>query len=433
MKPYKELRKRIERDKERKRETQEARRILHDDMDMVATYTNAVKAHKKINNAVSYKRSVQLFNDNCVIRITELLDALKAGRLPDVATDRECQIRERGKARTITPIRPEDRFIQHIISDNAITPMITPKLIRQNCANQTGKGTCFARDLVWIYLEAAKRLWGDDFCAWTFDFRNFFGSIRHRECTGILTDAFTDVRIINVSKEIIRSYELAKAKRRAAEGLITQEDLEKIRERLRTGQGVGICLGSQISQDMAISVPGPIDRHIKKTMPFFVRFADDGVVFWDSKEDLRRLQAECEEIARRHGLAFNTKKTAIVPIRKGFTFLKVHYRVVGSRTVDTMDRSGTVRMHRKLRKYRHLVDDGRMAMADVDQSLQSWTAHTTKTRRFHTLKAVKRLYNKLYKGGGQQCITTESPRGTASSEPAQQPTSGDGRKSTGSC
>ena len=75
---------------------------------------------------------------------------------------------------------------------------------------------------------------------------------------------------------------------------------------------------------------------------------------------------------RRARLRFNEKKTNIVPVRNGFTFLKIQYRVLPTgKVLKRLMIAGTVRMHRKLKKFRHLVDKGEMTMDDVYNSIQS--------------------------------------------------------------
>ena len=67
-------------------------------------------------------------------------------------------------------------------------------------------------------------------------------------------------------------------------------------------------------------------------------------------------------VCERLGLTFNSKKTRIVKMTKGITFMKIKYKIVGDRLVKKLSRSSIVRMRRKLKKFRKLVDNGKMKL-----------------------------------------------------------------------
>jgi len=70
------------------------------------------------------------------------------------------------------------------------------------------------------------------------------------------------------------------------------------------------------------------------------------------------------------GLKFNLKKTHITKVSKGFTFLKVRYRVTATgKIIKTLTRKGIVRMRRKLKKFRKKVDEGIMTLDNVYDSM----------------------------------------------------------------
>lgn len=78
--------------------------------------------------------------------------------------------------------------------------------------------------------------------------------------------------------------------------------------------------------------------------------------------------------------------------------MKIKYRVVCGKVIKTLTRSGTVRMRRKLKKFRGLVDRGRILMDDVFASMQSWLSHTKYARSYRTKKNMVNLYNNLFDG-----------------------------------
>lgn len=409
MKPYSELKRRIERDKARKAEARARLHAEHDGLDQIVTYGHWTKAILVSNRGSDFKRSVQVFNDKCILLMHDMIRKIRNGGLPDVATSKECWIRERGKARKITPVTVDDRSMQHVISDNALMPMLRRCVIRQNCANQRGKGTRDARQLLDRYLELAKRRWGSEIWVWTFDFRNFFGSIRHSECLRALRRLLDDERLIRLAMLIITSYQAKRLRESRKVGECSQDDFATGMDRLMHWEGAGICLGSQISQDMAITVPDPVDRLIKQSMPYYVRFADDGIVIWNNRDDLVQLMKACSETAAGIGLAFHPDKTQIRRAQQGFVFLKVRYVLAGRKTIKRLSRSSVVRMRRKLKKFRRLVGTGKMTADDAWMSLQSWMAHTRGTRSRSARKRMVRLYDELF--GGESNGLLQDPVG----------------------
>lgn len=163
----------------------------------------------------------------------------------------------------------------------------------------------------------------------------------------------------------------------------------------------GICLGSQVSQIMALAAPNKLDHFIKDIcgVKEYIRYMDDGIIFSDSKLFLRDLLDKMKEICNVLGLTFNTKKTRIVKVSRGFVFMKVRYRVTSAgKIVRTLTRAGIVRMRRKLKKFKKMVDSNKLTLDDVYNSMQSWLAHAKIALSYHTKKSMLKLYNQLFNG-----------------------------------
>ena len=161
---------------------------------------------------------------------------------------------------------------------------------------------------------------------------------------------------------------------------------------------VGICLGSQISQVMALLVPTDFDHFIKDKLglKFYVRHMDDGVILLNDKAELARIRDMLKEEAAKYGLTLQPKKTKIVKLTKGFTFLKVKYRISNGKTIKTLVRSGIVRMRRKLKKLSGLVGKTKVTKDDVYASVQSWAAHARTARSYHAVRNMMKLYEELF-------------------------------------
>lgn len=306
-------------------------------------------------------------------------------------------INERGKERIITPIIYYDRITQRVLCDNALVPCIGHSLIYDNGASTKGKGVDFARKRILHHLRKAVKQYGNDFYVLVFDFKSFFDSIEHSACYDVLNITFEDDRIVSATMDIIKSYPITEIKQEMPDCPERIKYINMIQE----NKGVGICLGSQISQVMALSVPNKVDHLVKDkwSVNGYERYMDDGVLIHKSKKFLQEVLTDIIEMAKSLGLKLNLKKTRIVKAAKGFTFLKVKYFVSNSgKIIRKLVRTGIVRMRRKLKKFKGLVDVGKMSLEDVYASMQSWLEHARIAKSYQTRKRMLKLYDELFGG-----------------------------------
>lgn len=394
---YKRIRARIERDKIRRKDTK--RNIIgeYDNFDNVITFQNYVDALCKCNKGVGYKYSTQEFNMTAIEQIHKIIQTIESGTVPSPNRLVKVVINERGKERIITPIIYYDRITQRVLCDNALVPCIGHSLIYDNGASTKGKGVDFARKRILHHLSKAVKQYGNDFYVLVFDFKSFFDSIEHSACYDVLNITFEDNRIVSATMDIIKSYPITEIKQEMPDCPERIEYINMIQE----NKGVGICLGSQISQVMALSVPNKVDHLVKDkwSVSGYERYMDDGVLIHKSKEFLQEVLADIIEMAKSLGLKLNLKKTRIVKAAKGFTFLKVKYFVSNSgKIIRKLVRTGIVCMRRKLKKFKGLVDAGKMSLEDVYASMQSWLEHARIAKSYQTRKRMLKLYDELFGG-----------------------------------
>lgn len=396
MNKYQRAKRRIARDKMLKAEKQQKVYGYTDDFDDIMKMQNFVDALRKCRKGVSWKGSVQSYTHNGIVEMTKARQSVLNGKLPALTSTRRIVLYERGKRREIVPIGIGDRMIQRTLCDNSLVPKFRSTLIYDNGASLKDKGVDFTRKRIMCHLTEAIREYGTDFYALTFDFKSFFDSIPHQTCLNVLNKNFTDQRIINLTMDIIRSYQLSTLK-----SITDEAERESMRQLIESNQLRGICLGSQISQIMALAVPNDLDHFVKDKcgVRHYIRYMDDGIILSDSKEYLHELYKGMKAVCDSLGLTFNDKKTKIVKVSKGFKFMKVRYRVTPSgKIVRTLAKSGIVRMRRKLKKFRKLVDRGEMTLDDVFNSIQSWLAHSDIANAYHARKNMLKLYNELFDG-----------------------------------
>lgn len=365
-------------------------------LENIITVANYIEALKSCRKAVGYKFSVQNYIAHGLFYIGQTINIIRSGKIPAVKNTEQVVISERGHKRVITPIRIEDRVTQRVLCDYVLVPLSEKKLIYDNGASVKGKGTDFSRRRVNEHIEAAKRKWGaDNVYVLKFDFKSFFASIPHAQCFRVLDELIEDKRIRDLIMGIIESYQLEDIKR-IKDPVLRDKEIKS----LLAHEKVGICLGSQISQIMAILVPNDFDHFIKDKLgiEFYVRHMDDGIILLNNKDELVRIREMLREEAAKYGLTLHPKKTRIVKLTKGFTFLKIRYHVSRGKTIKTLVRSGIVRMRRKMKKFIRMIGKTRLKPDDVYASVQSWAAHARAAQSYHAVKNMIQLYDELFDG-----------------------------------
>ena len=389
---------RIARDKAKRAEKKKIKNEKYNNMNTIFTLDHYFEAVNVCKKGVMWKATAQDYCRNAALMGINIIDTYKDGRIIPLQKTKKEIIRERGKERIITPIAFKDRVPQRMICDYSLVPLIEQTLIKNNCASMKNKGVSYARNEVEKYLKKATKLWGEDYYILITDFKNFFGSIPHATCRQVLEKLYDNPDMVDLVMEIIKSYQEFEI----INGDLPDEQKEVELQRVRNEESAGICLGSQISQMMALLAPNRFDHYIKDEMgvKMYIRYMDDCIVIHNDKEFLCELYNGMKEIANSLGLEFSEKKTKIVKITKGFKFLKIHYRLVeNNKIISTLDRTTVTRQRRKLKKFKVKYDNGEMTLDDIYNSMQSWLSHDTYAHNaYHADKNMKKLYNKLFDG-----------------------------------
>lgn len=396
MKKYQRARRRITRDRMERELKRNALYSDYDNFNKVITMQHMCESLKKCRRNVNWKGAIQDYTAHAIERMYTSYTSLHENKFPNSVSAHHMILNERGKLREIVPITIYDRIIQRVLCDYSLVPTFKNGLIYDNCASLQGKGVKFARDRIMNHLRCAIKKYGSDFYILTFDFKDFFGSIQHSLCLNELNKIFNDERIKRLTMTIIESYERAEIK------LIPDISLRgDLLRRLDSNISQGLCLGSQVSQIMALAAPNMLDHFIKDkcAIKYYVRYMDDGIIISNSKKYLQSLLLEIKVICNQLGLVLNEKKTKISKSSKGFTFLKIRYRVMPTgKVIYKLTREGIVRMRRKLKRLRRLVDNKTIDLDDVYNSMQSWLAYSSAAMSYQSKRNMLKLYNQLFNG-----------------------------------
>lgn len=340
-----------------------------DNFDWVFSYEHLYHSYKMCRRNVGWKASVQKYITNAPINVYQTWQRLQAGKYRTSGFF-EFDLMERGKKRHIRSVTIGERIVQRCLCDYALVPVLGRSYIYDNGASMANKGYSFAVDRLCQHLRQHYRKHGTEGYVLLFDFSKFFDRVSHRVVKAVLHKEFSDERIIKLAEHFIDAF-----------------------------GDVGLGLGSQISQVLALASANRLDHYIQEQCRIgsYGRYMDDGYLIHPSKEYLQKCLEGIRRICEELEITLNEKKTQIVKLSHGFTFLKVRFFLLpGGRIVRKIYHCSVTRMRRKLKSYQRFVAAGKMTMDDVYQSWQSWKAYASNFNAWHTIQSMAALYNKLF-------------------------------------
>ena len=345
----------------------------------VFTYPNLYKSYRKCRRQVGWKHSTQAYKANACINIRKTQKELLSGKWKSKGFI-EFDIMERGKKRHIKSVHISERVVQRCLCDYCLTPLLGRSLIPDNSASQKDKGMDCALRRLTRQLQQHYRKYGTEGYILQFDFHKFFESVDHEAVFRLLDRKVKDKRLRDLTKYLVKMFGVR-----------------------------GLGLGSQVSQNIAVSIPDRLDHIIKERFHIrgYGRYMDDGYAISHDKETLRKVLDAIRKESALFGVEINEKKTQIVKLSHGFTFLKIKFSITETgRIVKRLSRTNVTRERRKLKKLAKMVPPD-----DLKASFTSWKGHASRCRSHRTQQAMKEVYDKC-----MQISTDRNTPSTASSQ-----------------
>jgi hypothetical protein len=285
-------------------------------------------------------------------------------------------LNERGHIRKIEAPVVRDRIVQKTLTKHVLTPSLRPYLIYDNYASLTDRGTHFARRRLEVMLRRYMSKNGTDGYILLIDIRKYFENVDHE-----------------VLKDLIAP-KLAKEPREVIDLIHYVIDTSSHSEK-------GLNLGSEAPQIFAVYYLNPVDQFVKVVngIRYYGRYMDDIFVIGKSKIELTHLLAEIKEKLSELKLEINEKKTHIVKLNHGFTFLQVKYNILPSgRILKRLSHGKIVREKRRLKAFKRMTDRGQMTENDVLLCYKSWRGTVVREHNAcrKTLDNLDALYKSLF-------------------------------------
>lgn len=322
----------------------------------ITAWENLLLAYRKCRRRKRYKPPATAFDFNWeenLLRIQrELLDETYSP-----GEYRHFHITD-PKPRKISAAPFRDRVVHHALV-NVLEPIFERRFIFDTYACRRKKGThraisraqCFLRRHDW-YLKT--------------DIVRFFPTVDHELLFAQLGRTIRDAQTLRLIAVILQS----------GEGVLTHEaprcwfpgdDLFAV---LRPK---GLPIGNLTSQFFANVFLDPVDHYIKETLqvPGYVRYADDLLLFGDSRKQLWQWRDAIRDIFTQKRLRLHRDKTHVCPSRRGVPFLG--FRVF--RSGRRLKQGGIRRFNRRVRRLRWLKTKGEIECRQITAFIQAWVAH----------------------------------------------------------
>lgn len=340
-----------------------------DSLEKVADPNALMSASKKARSGITWKASVQRYLMNLLKNVADTHKKILSEE--DVRRGFiKFDLIERGKLRHISSVHFSERVAQRSLCANALIPTLTRGLIYDNGASLKNKGITFALDRLSVHLQRHYRKHGNEGYVLLLDFSDYFGRIRHDVIKEILIQNFKDKRLISLAMSFVYAFG------------------EK-----------GLGLGSETSQIFAVTYPSKIDHYIKEILKIkgYARYMDDSYLIHKDKGYLKKCLEDLKNKFAEVGIVLNPKKTRIVKLSKGFTFLKTQYFLTDTgKVVRKACRESIVRQRRKLKKFKKFSDAGEMSFGHIYNSYMSWRGYIGHKDAHRTILSMDRLFRELF-------------------------------------
>lgn len=360
-------------------------------------------AFKKSKKESSWKDSVQKVENNKLYYLSEIKQKIESGTYQPYPTN-QFVLHDKGKIRLIKALDVRDRIVLHVLCDEIINKRMEKYLIYDNGASQIGKGMSFTRKRLSAHLSKyyqKNKTWNNGYIL-QIDFSKFFDNIPHDKAKEMLDSIIDDERIQKLIHQYIDMFSLDVSYMTEEEFQAAESGIINCLELPQDNKGEKILhksigIGSQISQSIGILYSMKIDNYVKivRGQKLYGRYMDDSYIISDDKEELEDILKNIVRIADNYGIHINKKKTHITPLKHGFTFLKIRYKLLPNGKIIKGINKSTLKRER--RKIRYLMSNASIPLKEVYNCYYSWRqAKLKECNCYKTIKSMDDYYGRMY-------------------------------------
>lgn len=211
-------------------------------------------------------------------------------------------------------------------------------------------------------------------------------------------DSIDNINLDNLKRNVIDRHILDQRLNALAKNFVDAPNLEHIKYGQPTKEN-GLYIGPEDSQIFAIAYPNSIDHTVKDQwrQRWFARYMDDSYIINKSKELLIEFRRLLFGLFAEKGIIPNPKKTQIVKLRRGFTYLKTKFTLLpNGKVLQQPCRESVIRERRKIKKFFNFLQAGLMTMEQILTSYMSWRGSLIKKQARRSVHCTDLLFYKLY-------------------------------------
>lgn len=372
--------------------------------DLNLLYDSMVKSLK----GSAWKAEPQRFMLDFLSEIVALKQEIES-RTYRTSPGTEFTLNERGKTRHIHGARMRDRVVRHALCDGELADALRPYLIHNNGASQKGKGLSFSRAL---FEKDLHNFWlkyrDNDGYIGFIDFSKYYDNIRHDQIKARVGPKISEEGNWLLD-EILRTFEIDVSYMTDDEYARCMETkfnsvqyYETIPAEARTGQRFmpkGVDIGDQVSQDIGIYFPTPVDNYVKivRGCKWYGRYMDDMYIICRDRDELRSIIEGAKEVARCMGIYINDRKTHIVRLSDTYKYLQIKYSLAeNGRVIKRINPKAVTRERRRMKAYKRLIVRGEMSYEAAEMAIRSWMGDYSRLMSKKQIQNMKALYRALF-------------------------------------
>lgn len=350
------------------------------DYGIITDVDNLAEAfYRQCRKNLKWKKSIQEFDQHLLYNCICLSDKLNHLEVPWEEYKR-FPVNERGKIRQIAAPGLDERVTQNCMVNNVLYPVMLPSLIYDNGACLKGKGIGFTRKrLVKHLTDYMLTNKTHDGYILLIDFHGYFANIDHENVMYEYNHRLFNEHILYIISRYMYLF---------------------------NPEGVGVGLGSTLSQLSALLLPNRLDHAMKEKfhMKYYGRYNDDIYIIHQSREVLEQLLQEIIKICDMLKIRLNTNKTKICRLSQGFTFLKCRYFVSQKKRSITKGEGRIMKFsgrrnanHQKGKLYElnYRINKHTATFQEFHNQYKSWRNSTIK--EFDCRRIIKSMDNYYYK------------------------------------
>lgn len=280
----------------------------------VVSIKNIFLAWEEFSQGKKSNKGVANFELNLEDHLFKLHNELATGRFK-LHPYKVCIVQD-PKRRVIHIASVRDRVLFHAIY-RKLYHLFDSRFVHDIYSSRTQKGTHAGIKRLEVFLRKISKNYSQPAFVLKCDIRKFFDSIDHNILINFISKQVIDIKLLNLIKEIIESFDYT--------------------------PGKGIPLGNVTSQLFANIYMNSFDQFVKHQLKMrcYIRYCDDFVIVNENEQVLKDLIPKIFDFIKNNlKLDLHPRKTEIRKINQGSDFLGYvslpHYRVIRTSTKNRM-------------------------------------------------------------------------------------------------